>query len=85
MPVSDRDMTGGSRHCGTDCGPCVRAVCVLSCSTWCGETVLPGGLVVVQRLKHDVHGECKEASQENVENYIKEENKTCRDRQERVL
>lgn len=43
---------------------------------WCGEPILPGGFVVVQGLQHDVHGECKQAGQEDVENYIEEKNKT---------
>lgn len=64
---------------------CVRAVRVISYRTWCGEPVLPGWFVVVQGLQHDVHGECKHAGQEDVEDYIEEKNKTCRQREERVV
>lgn len=41
--------------------------------------------MVVQGLQHDIHGECKQASQEDVENYIEEKNKTCRQREKRVV
>ena len=63
----------------------VHAVCVFSCCTWCGEPVLPGWFVVIQSLQHDIHGKCKQASQEDVENYIEEKNETCRQREERVV
>lgn len=43
---------------------------------WSREPVLPSGFMVVQSLQHDVHGECKQAGQEDVENYIEEKNKT---------
>lgn len=45
--------------------------------TWSGEPVLPGGFVVVQRLQHNVHGECEQAGQEDVEHYIEEKDETC--------
>lgn len=64
---------------------CVHAVCLISYCTWCGKPVLPSWFVVVQGLQHDIHGECKQASQEDVENYIEEKNKPCRQREERVV
>lgn len=63
---------------------CVPAVCLISYCTWCGEPVLPSWFVVVQGLQHDIHGECKQAAQEDVEDYIEEKNKTCRQREKRV-
>lgn len=44
-----------------------RARCLGGYCTWCGESVLPSGLVFLQGLQHDVHGESKQASQEYVE------------------
>lgn len=46
--------------------------------TWCRKAVLPGGFVVIQGLQHDVHGESKKARQEEVENYIEEDDETYR-------
>lgn len=33
--------------------------------------------MVVQSLQHNIHGECEQAGQEDVENKIEEEDKTC--------
>lgn len=41
--------------------------------------------MVVQGLQHDIHGECKQAGQEDVENYIEEKNKPCREREETAV
>lgn len=41
--------------------------------------------MVVQGLQHYIHGESKQASQEDVENYIEEKDKTCRQRETREL
>ena len=46
-------------------------------STWCGESILPGGFVVVQGLQHHVHGERKHTGQEDVEHKVEEEDETC--------
>ncbi len=63
----------------------VHAVSIISYCTWRGEPVLPGRFVFVQSLQHDIHGECKQAAQEDVENYIEEKNKTCRQGEKRVV
>lgn len=44
--------------------------------TWCGKAVLPSGFVVIQGLQHDVHGKSKQAPQEEVENYVEQNDET---------
>lgn len=41
--------------------------------------------MIIQGLQHDIHGECKQAGQEDVENYIEEKNKTCRQKEKEEL
>lgn len=61
-----------------------QALCLVGYRTWCGESVLPSRFVVIQGLQHDIHGESKQATQENVEDYIEEKDKTCGQRGRRV-
>lgn len=84
MPVSDRETAEVK---ATWHGPraVVRVLCVISYCTWCGEPVLPGWFMIIQGLQHDIHGECKQAGQEDVENYIEEKNKTCRQKEKEEL
>lgn len=84
MPVSHRERQQGVHNNAAWTVSCGHAVCVISYCTWSGEPVLPGRLVVVQGLQHDIHGECKQAGQEDVENYIEENNKTCSQEKKRV-
>lgn len=41
--------------------------------------------MVVQGLQHDIHGERKQAAQEDVENYIEEKYKACRQKEKGVV
>lgn len=41
-----------------------------------GQAVLPGGVVVVQCEKHDVHGEDEHPSQKQVEDQVEEQDQT---------
>lgn len=85
MPVNDRGDSRGVQDNVARSLACVcHALCLVGYRTWCGESVLPSRFVVVQGLQHDIHGESKQASQENVEDYIEEKNKTCRQRRRRV-
>lgn len=38
--------------------------------------------MVVQGLQHDIHGESKQASKEDVENQIEEKDESCREKRE---
>lgn len=79
MPAQERQQ--GFHDTAPQAMTCVCTICIVSYCTWCGEPVLPGWFVVVQSLQHDIHGECKQAGQEDVENYIEEKNQTCRQRE----
>lgn len=83
-------LSGESTHCGIIghlCPVCayarrlqvdirIRLSIELALLTWSGQAVLPGGVVVVQREEHDVHGEDEHPSQKQVEDQVEEQDQT---------